>query len=123
MTSILLVEDEDMLRSLLKDLLIHKGFEVEDANCGSEALDRVEAGMQPDLLITDVAMPGMTGEALAESLRLKWPKLRIIFMSGYAGASAAAIQSSVSGGGVVFLQKPFRMNLLLEKVQELLKSR
>jgi two-component system, cell cycle sensor histidine kinase and response regulator CckA len=123
MTTILLVEDEDMLRSLLKDLLIHKGFQVEDANCGADALDRIESGLKPDLLITDVAMPGMNGEALAETLRLKWPQLKVVFMSGYAGSSAAAIQSSVTEGGVVFLQKPFRMNLLLEKVQELLRTK
>jgi two-component system, cell cycle response regulator CpdR len=119
MTAILLVEDEDMLRSLLKDLLEHKGYQVADAACAADALELYEAS-RPDLLITDVAMPGMNGEALAEALRTKQPGLRVIFMSGYAGTSAAAIQSSLSDGGVAFLQKPFRMSLLLDKVNELL---
>jgi two-component system, cell cycle sensor histidine kinase and response regulator CckA len=118
--TILLVEDEDMLRSLLKDLLIHKGYQVFDAANAAEALEIEEQGAEPDLLLTDVAMPGMNGEALAELLRQKRPKLKVILMSGYAGRSATAIQNSLSSGDVVFLQKPFRMTVLIEKVQELL---
>jgi CheY-like chemotaxis protein len=120
MATILLVEDEDMLRSLLKDLLIHKGFKVFEAANAAEALEIEEQGAEPDLLLTDVAMPGMNGEALAELLRQKRPKLKVILMSGYAGRSATAIQNSLSSGDVVFLQKPFRMTVLIEKVQELL---
>lgn len=120
MTAILLVEDEDMLRSLLKDLLLHKGFNVMEAANASEALAHRDAGFKPDLLITDVAMPGMNGEALAEEMRDRQPDLKVIFMSGYAGTSASAIQNSLTSGDVVFLQKPFRMTLLMEKVRALL---
>ncbi len=120
MAAILLVEDEDMLRSLLKDLLLHKGFSVMEAANANEALAHRDSGFKPDLLITDVAMPGMNGEALAEEMRERQPDLKVIFMSGYAGTSASAIQNSLNNGDVVFLQKPFRMTLLMEKVRALL---
>ncbi len=120
MTPLLLVEDEDMLRSLLKEMLLHKGYSVSAVGGGSSAIDLVEAGLCPRLLITDVAMPGMNGDALAQLLRQKIPDLKVIFISGNTGQSLEAIQDSLAAKDVDFLQKPFRMNVLAEKIAALL---
>lgn len=121
MSTILLVEDEDMLRGLIRELLLHRGFSVVEASHAHEAIRLIEEdGLIPDVLLTDVSMPGMNGEELAGVLRAKNSALKVVFMSGFAGASTAAIQASLALGEAVFLQKPFRMQILVEKIRELL---
>jgi len=120
MSTILLVEDEDMLRNLLKDLLLHRGFQVADAPSGNDALEICDGGLVPDLVVSDVAMPGMNGEVLVEILRKRYVGIKVIFMSGYAGSSTTAIQNTLLEEGVAYLQKPFRMATLVEKIKELL---
>ena len=121
MKTILLVEDEDMLRGLIRELLEIKGYAVLEASQGVEALDLLkEKGEPVDLVLTDVVMPHMSGSELVERLRKEQPTLRVIFMSGYTGANNAAIHKSLEMPGVAFLQKPFRLNALISQVEELL---
>ena len=121
MKSILLVEDEDMLRGLIRELLEIKGFAVLEASQGVEALELMEAAAEPvDLVLTDVVMPHMSGSELVERLREEYPTLKVIFMSGYTGANNAAIHKSLEMPGVAFLQKPFRLNALISVVEGLL---
>ena len=121
MKTILLVEDEDMLRGLIRELLEIKGYAVLEASQGVEALDLLkEKGEPVDLVLTDVVMPHMSGSELVERLRKDQPTLRVIFMSGYTGANNAAIHKSLEMPGVAFLQKPFRLNALISQVEELL---
>jgi two-component system cell cycle sensor histidine kinase/response regulator CckA len=121
MKSILLVEDEDMLRGLIRELLEIKGFAVLEASQGVEALELMEAAAEPvDLVLTDVVMPHMSGSELVERLRAEYPVLKVIFMSGYTGANNAAIHKSLEMPGVAFLQKPFRLNALISVVEGLL---
>ena len=121
MKSILLVEDEDMLRGLIRELLEIKGFSVLEASQGVEALELMGAAEGPvDLVLTDVVMPHMSGSELVERLREDYPGLRVIFMSGYTGANNAAIHKSLEMPGVAFLQKPFRLNALIAAVEDLL---
>lgn len=121
MKSILLVEDEDMLRGLIRELLEIKGFAVLEASQGVEALELMEAAAKPvDLVLTDVVMPHMSGSELVERLREEYPVLKVIFMSGYTGANNAAIHKSLEMPGVAFLQKPFRLNALISVVEDLL---
>lgn len=121
MKTILLVEDEDMLRGLIRELLEIKGYAVLEASQGVEAIDLLRQKGEPvDLVLTDVVMPHMSGSELVERLRKEQPTLRVIFMSGYTGANNAAIHKSLEMPGVAFLQKPFRLNALISQVEELL---
>jgi two-component system, cell cycle sensor histidine kinase and response regulator CckA len=119
--TILLVEDEDMLRGLIKELLEIKGYAVLEARQGLEALDLLEARDGcVDLILTDVVMPHMSGAELVDQLRQAHPALKVIFMSGYTGASNASVNKSLEMPGVSFLQKPFRLNSLINSVEDLL---
>ncbi len=121
MKTILLVEDEDMLRGLIKELLELKGFAVLEACQGLEALSLIkDHGGAVDLVLTDVVMPHMSGSELVDRLRAEMPELKVIFMSGYTGASNASIHKSLEMPGVAFLQKPFRLNSLISQVEELI---
>lgn len=83
--------------ALLEDL----GHEVVEANSGREALKKLEAGERFDLLVTDHAMPNMTGIQLIEQITERWPKLPVVLASGYADLAAPSRE------GVVRLAKPF----------------
>jgi len=121
MKTILLVEDEDMLRGLIRELLELKGYVVLEACQGVEALSLIQdQGAKVDLILTDVVMPHMSGSELVERLRKDHPTLKVIFMSGYTGANNASIHKSLEMPGVAFLQKPFRLNNLVGQVEELL---
>lgn len=121
MKSILLVEDEDMLRGLIRELLEIKGFSVIEASQGVEALELMRsAGRTIDLVLTDVVMPHMSGSELVEQLKEDQPGLKVVFMSGYTGANNAAIHKTLGMPGVAFLQKPFRLNALIGVVEGLL---
>ncbi|MET0388230.1 MAG: response regulator [Polyangiales bacterium] len=121
-STILLVEDEDAVRMVARRVLRTRGYHVHEARTADEA-ERIyqrEAG-QIDLLITDIVMPERSGTELAEALRLIAPGLRILFMSGYAGAAAPTLEASRTGR--FFLEKPFTPSSLLAKVDEALKPR
>ena len=82
--TILLVEDEDVIRLMLVEILTHQGYAVLDAGQGANALRLVEKSRKPvDLLVTDMSMPGMTGWDLAGSLRKTRPGLPVLFISGH----------------------------------------
>jgi two-component system cell cycle sensor histidine kinase/response regulator CckA len=121
MKSILLVEDEDMLRGLIRELLEIKGYSVIEASQGVEALELMRSGGRTiDLVLTDVVMPHMSGSELVEQLKEVQPGLKVVFMSGYTGANNAAIHKTLGMPGVAFLQKPFRLNALIGVVEGLL---
>jgi CheY-like chemotaxis protein len=115
---ILLVEDEEALRKLGRLSLERLGFRVLTAADGREALDLAEsAGEAVDLLVTDLVMPAMGGRELADLLRRRRPRLRVLFMSGYAGERAA---DEFPPDAADFLQKPFRLAELAARVREIL---
>ena len=121
--SILLVEDEEMLRDLIRELLESRGYEVRGAASGEEAWALFEqSGLRVDLVLTDVMMPHMTGPELVERIRAKDGGMRVIFMSGYTGSNSPSIQNALGLPGVAFLQKPFRLQSLIEEVERLLAS-
>ncbi|MAF98464.1 MAG: hybrid sensor histidine kinase/response regulator [Micavibrio sp.] len=115
---ILLVEDEDAVRTFSQRALSNKGYEVLTADCGESGVSVFdENGDQPlDLLITDVVMPGMDGPTLAEYIRKKKPELKIIFMSGYTEDKL----KDHMGKNIYFLPKPFTLKQLAEKVKHVL---
>ncbi len=116
---VLVVEDEEALRGLFRALLSTLGFEVVVAANGGEALLLVEEqGLRPDLLITDVVMPAMSGAVLAERLRRTSPSLKVLFMSGY--TDDAISRHGVSDPGTRFVQKPFTLEELASKIRQVM---
>nr|WP_321464895.1 AAA family ATPase [uncultured Desulfobulbus sp.] len=120
--TILLAEDDAMVRELADSILREFGYEVLTAANGLEALQLLKDCTEvPDLLITDVIMPEMGGQELAEQVKLRWPNMRIIFVSGYTGG--AIHHNGVLSGDVEFLQKPFTAQAIAQKVRDVLDAR
>ncbi len=116
---ILVVEDDSAMREVVRDLLEDLGYQTTVAANGGEALLAIEeGGLEPDLLVTDCVMPGISGELLAERLRRTQPGLRVLFMSGYTDQSA--LRHGVLRQGSPFIQKPFRSADLAAKVKAVL---
>ncbi len=117
--TILLVEDEDALRTLIGDLLVNSGYNVLQAESPEKALVLVKQFSGPiHLLLTDVIMPGMNGRALAQQLTVLRPELKVVYMSGYAGFK----QSQILEAPCVLLAKPFEWDTLLHKLRDALVS-
>ncbi|TNF71266.1 MAG: PAS domain S-box protein [Acidobacteria bacterium] len=119
--TILLVEDEDAVRGLLRQFLIGQGYRVFEAADGEEAVKLVEKEEAPiDLMLSDIVMPGMSGTELAEKLGQIQPSVRVILMSGYTERLEGFVDRGTGKEGVNFLQKPFSMEALARKVREIL---
>jgi PAS domain S-box-containing protein len=118
--TVLLVEDEPLVRELVSHALHAQGYTVLDASNGAEALRVVQAydGAPIDLLITDVVMPGMGGKALAEQVTSMYPGSKVLFISGY--ATDAITHHGRLDPGTHFLSKPFTRTALARKVREVL---
>jgi PAS domain S-box-containing protein len=117
--TVLLVEDEDSLRSMLKFVLLSSGYTVLEAREGQEAIKVAEQYQGTiHLLVTDVVMPRMSGRQLADLLAKDRPEMRILYISGY--TDEAVIRHGVLEASVAFLQKPFSPNNLARKVREAL---
>ena len=117
--TILLVEDEEGVRELARDILRASGYTVIEARNGPEALLLCERHQgQLDMLLTDVVMPRMSGRELAERLAPLRPDLSVLYMSGY--TDDAVIRHGVLGAGTAFLQKPFTPAALVLRVRETL---
>jgi CheY-like chemotaxis protein len=117
--TVLLVEDEDVVRGLARQILDQAGYSVLEASRGEEALDLCIAHPQPiHLLLTDVVMPQTSGKEVAERLRVLRPDIRVLFMSGY--TDEAIVHHGVLDSDVEFIQKPFTPNALVKKVRQVL---
>ncbi|MBW8004016.1 MAG: response regulator [Planctomycetes bacterium] len=118
--TILLVEDEESLRKMAGKILKGYGYCVIEADDGMDALEIVNKKDYPeiDLLVTDVIMPKMGGKELSEKLFEEYPKLKVVYISGYTDNAIA--HHGVLDEGVSLLQKPFSSESLAEKVREIL---
>src|SRR5512141_1254244 len=117
--TVLLAEDEDAVRQFAREILSGNGYRVLEAGNGREALLLSEAHRgEIHLLLTDVAMPKMSGRELAERILPLRPELRILYMSGY--TDDAILRRGVVEDGIPFLQKPFTPEGLARKVREVL---
>ena len=116
--TILLVEDSESVAEVAVEVLGERGYQVVHAPNGEEAVRLVAGGCRPDLLLTDVVMPGMDGIAVAQRLWARFPDIPVIYASGYsAGAVSRLVQTSAR---VRLLQKPYSAQRLLEQVREAL---
>jgi PAS domain S-box-containing protein len=120
--TILLAEDEGSLRTLTRNTLEQCGYKVLAAKDGVDALEVSEHfDGAIDLLLTDMVMPGMSGQALAHELTRRRPDIRLAYMSGYTGQTVGS-QGPIDPGSV-FLLKPFTRELLTRKIREALDRR
>ena len=118
--TILLVEDAALVRTLAREVLETAGYRVLEAASAEAALNLCENinGTRIDLLLTDVVMPGMSGDDMSKILLAKHPNLPVLYMSGY--TDEAIVQHGVLEPGLNFLQKPFSPGALALKVREVL---
>lgn len=117
--TLLLVEDEDLVRALARRMLESQGYHVLEARSGHEALEISQAYHgYIDLLITDVIMPGIGGRQLAQELAKLRPATRVLFISGY--TDSTMIEQAEIDGNSAFLQKPFSHESLTNKVRQVL---
>jgi CheY-like chemotaxis protein len=114
---ILLVEDEPAVRELLRHTLVRRGYQVETGSSGDEGLALCESIEPPDLLITDLILPGATGPAIAERLRQRAPGVKVLLMSGYA---EHPLLDAAHAAGEPCLVKPFELSTFSETVKQLL---
>jgi len=118
--TVLLVEDEPLVRGLAARILRKQGYRLFEASNGLEAMRMAEkrVGEEIHLLLTDVVMPGMIGRELAERLRSFFPSIKVLYMSGY--TSGAIVHHGILEEGMNFVQKPFTVEALALKVREVL---
>ncbi len=117
--TVLLVEDEEVVRGLARRILEQAGYSVVEARKADEAIRFCEEhGNEVDLLLTDVVMPEMSGKELADRLKTQRPDLKMLFMSGY--TDEAIVHHGVLDSSVEFIQKPFTPAGLIEKVRDVL---
>jgi PAS domain S-box-containing protein len=118
--TILLVEDEEIVRKLACTILQKNGYKVLEAPNGEEALRIVQGqnGNPIHLLVTDVVMPGMSGRQLADRLERLRPEMKILYISGY--TDNAIVRHGVLEKGINYIQKPFTLEGLARKVREVL---
>jgi PAS domain S-box-containing protein len=114
-TTILLVEDDEIMRGLTRQLLQEHGYSVVEADDGKSALEWLETNPGPiDLLLTDVVMRRMSGPELVERLRALRPDLKVVYMSGYTGELMA--ERKVLQRDITLLEKPFSRTALLNTI-------
>ncbi len=118
---VLVADDEPLVRALTVRTLEEEGYTVRDAEDGTAALELIEQGPVPDVVVTDVIMPRRNGRQLHDAVVARWPDLPVLFISGHAG-DEAVVQKLVPRGAP-FLQKPFSAEALARAVTELLLSR
>jgi two-component system, cell cycle sensor histidine kinase and response regulator CckA len=112
--TVLLVEDEEAVRELVRMILQRAGYSVMEAANADEAETLLAAAGTADLLLTDVLMPGRSGFELFTRLRRKFPSLRVLFISGYSDYAMSV------EGNLAFLEKPFSAEGLIAKIREVL---
>jgi PAS domain S-box-containing protein len=118
--TVLVVEDEPVVRSLIVEVLNDLGYHALEAGDGPAGLAILESKRRIDLLITDIGLPGMNGRQIAEVARQSRPNFRVLFMTGYAENAAAA--SGFLEKGMSMITKPFAMDMLALRIRESLEE-
>jgi CheY-like chemotaxis protein len=119
--TVLLVEDEEVVRDMAREILEESGYQVLEAKHGREALLVAEHYHGPiHLMLSDVVMPQMSGRELAEQLTPLRREMKVLYMSGY--TDDAIVHHGVLDEGMAFIGKPFTPNALARKVRETLNA-
>ena len=120
--SLLLVEDEEVVREVVAEQLIDRGYDVIEAEGGRRALALLDAGCPVDLIISDLSMPGMDGVSLIRAAQIRKPRLPAILLTGYAGETAALAVGRGLDGSFSLLRKPVTGDHLADRVATLLQA-
>lgn len=115
---LLLVDDTDVVRMMVREVLVEAGYEVADAANAQDALRALQSNAPFDLLISDVGLPGMNGRELADAVREMHPDMPVLFITGY--TENAAVRQTFLGDGMSLLMKPFSLHELLGNVRQML---
>jgi CheY-like chemotaxis protein len=116
--TVLVVEDEPVVRGLILEILGDLGYHALEAADGSSGLSILESKQRIDLLVTDVGLPGLNGRQLADHARLLRPDLRVLFITGY--AEKAAISSGFLEAGMEMITKPFAIDDLASRIRRII---
>ncbi|MGN7837150.1 response regulator [Stenotrophomonas sp. 22385] len=111
---ILLVDDTDSVRMMVREMLVEVGYQVVEATNSQQALLELHSTRAVDLLLSDVGLPGMNGRDLADAARALRPALPVLFITGY--TESAAVRNEFLGEGMSLLPKPFSVHELLHSV-------
>ena len=115
--TVLVVEDEPVVRGLITEVLGEMGFRTVEAQDGPSGLRLLQSRRRIDLLITDVGLPGINGRQLADQARQKRPDLKVLFITGY--AENATLANGFLEPGMAMLTKPFAVDALMLKIHQL----
>ena len=117
--TVLVVDDEEMVRRLAARILLGEGYHVIEAGGGDEAVRALQrASSRIDAVVTDVAMPGLGGRQLGETIQRCWPRVRVLYMSGF--PARKMVDEGALDPTSPFLQKPFTREQLARKLREVL---
>jgi CheY-like chemotaxis protein len=114
---ILLVDDTDSVRMMVREMLVEAGYQVVEAVNAQQALLELHSTREVDLLLSDVGLPGMNGRELADAARVLRPHLPVLFVTGY--TEGAAVRNEFLGTGMSLLPKPFSVIELLRSVRQM----
>jgi len=115
---ILLVDDTDSVRMMVREMLVESGYQVVEAINAQQALLELHSDREVQLLLSDVGLPGMNGRELADAARTLRPTLPVLFITGY--TESAAVRDEFLGQGMALLPKPFSVHELLRSVRAML---
>ena len=114
---VLLVEDEDSVRNVVARLLKEMGYDVSSAADAEKAIAMFDDGADYDLVVTDIVMPGLSGIEMSELLKVRFPALRFLFISGYPSSELGTAPQAPPDP---FLSKPFTIQQLADEVRKAL---
>ena len=120
--TVLLVEDEDAVRTVTRRILERDGFRVLEARSGSEGMAAARSSTSPiDLLITDVLLPDIGGGEVAREIVKVQPQIRVLYLSGY--SDETLVDQGIAAVPGNFIQKPFSSDVLRQRIRSLLEAR
>jgi PAS domain S-box-containing protein len=119
--TVLVVEDEPIIRDLIVEVLADMGYEALQAEDGPSGLKALQSKRRIDLLITDIGLPGLNGRQLADQAREQRPSLKVLFITGYAGKAMPT--DELQKHGIAMLTKPFSVDDLARKIRQLFEDK
>jgi PAS domain S-box-containing protein len=119
--TVLVVEDEVVVRNLIVEVLSDLGYSAVEAADGPSGLEILQSGRRIDLLITDIGLPVLNGRQIADAGRALRPDLKVLFMTGY--AENAAVSSGFLEPGMAMITKPFAMEVLATRIRDIIEER
>ncbi len=118
--TVLVVEDERVVRDLIVEMLDEQGYRVLQAEDGPAGLAVLQSGQQIDLLLTDVGLPGLNGRQLADAFRAERPDLKVLFMTGYVESNL--LSAGFLGPGMEVIAKPFTLEILAARIEAVIRG-